>query len=106
MLLTFFDFPAENWCHIRTKNSIESTFATIRLRLRKTKGNGSAKASLSMRFKLAQSASKSWRKILRHRYIPDLIRGVKFIDGVNENQLKEEDVKPSQIRTIQTEIVT
>ena len=44
-LLTFYDFPAENWCHIRTTNPIESTFATIRLRHRKTKGNGTAKAA-------------------------------------------------------------
>ena len=105
VLLTFYDFPAENWCHIRTTNPIESTFATIRLRHRKTKGNGSAKASVTMMFKLAQSASKGWRKLRGHHHIPDLIQGVKFIDGVNEHQLKEEDVTPSQTRTIQTEIV-
>ena len=105
VLLTFFDFPAENWCHIRTTNPIESTFATIRLRHRKTKGNGSAKASLTMMFKLAQSASKGWRKLSGHQHIPDLLRGIKFIDGVSENQLEEDDRKPSQTRTIQTEIV-
>ena len=66
VLLTFFDFPAENWCHIRTTNPIESTFATIRLRHRKTNGNGSAKASLTMMFKPAQSASKGWRKLRGH----------------------------------------
>jgi putative transposase len=43
-LLAFYDFPAENWCHIRTTNPIESTFATIRLRHRKTRGCSSAKA--------------------------------------------------------------
>jgi len=106
VLLTFFDFPAENWCHIHTTNPIESTFATIRLRHRKTKGNGSAKASLTMMFKLAQSAEKGWRKLRGHHHIPDLLRGIKFIDGVNENQLKEEDHKPSHTITIQTEIVT
>jgi len=105
VLLTFFDFPAENWCHIRTTNPIESTFATIRLRHRKTKGNGSARASLTMMFKLAQSASKGWRKLRGHQHIPDLLRGIKFIDGVSENQLEEDDRKPSQTRTIQTEIV-
>lgn len=105
VLLTFFDFPAENWCHIRTTNPIESTFATIRLRHRKTKGNGSARASVTMMFKLAQSAEKGWRKLRGHQHIPDLVRGVKFIDGVNENHLKEEELKPSQISTIQTEIV-
>ena len=31
-LLTFFDFPAEHWLHLRTGNVIESPFATVRLR--------------------------------------------------------------------------
>ncbi|MBE7457791.1 MAG: transposase [Planctomycetia bacterium] len=29
-LLTFYDFPAEHWIHLRTTNPIESTFATVR----------------------------------------------------------------------------
>lgn len=37
-LLTFYDFPAEHWIHIRTTNPIESTFVTVRLRTHKTKG--------------------------------------------------------------------
>lgn len=32
VLLTFFDFPAEHWVHLRTTNPIESTFVTVRLR--------------------------------------------------------------------------
>jgi transposase-like protein len=54
-LLTFYDFPAEHWTHLRTTNPIESTFATIRLRHRRTKGNGTRKTSLAMMFKLAQA---------------------------------------------------
>ena len=104
-LLTFYDFPAENWCHIRTTNPIESTFATIRLRHRKTKGNGTAKASVTMMFKLAQSASKKWRKLRGHHHMPDLARGVRFIDGISEHQLNDEELTSSQNRTIQTEIV-
>jgi putative transposase len=38
-MLTFYDFPAEHWRHIRTTNPIESTFATVRLRTVKTKGS-------------------------------------------------------------------
>lgn len=105
VLLTFYDFPAENWCHLRTTNPIESTFATIRLRHRKTRGNGSAKASVTMMFKLAQSAAMGWRKLRGHHHIQDLLRGVKFIDGVNEHHLKEEKLKPPQTSTIQTDIV-
>ena len=37
-LLTFYDFPAEHWKHLRSTNPIESTFATVRLRTTKTKG--------------------------------------------------------------------
>ena len=37
-LMTFYDFPAEHWIHLRTTNPIESTFATVRLRHRRTKG--------------------------------------------------------------------
>ena len=49
-----------------------------------TRNNGSAKASLVMLFKLAQIASRGWRKLRGHQHIPDLIKGVNFIDGVNE----------------------
>ena len=37
-LLSFYDFPAEHWKHVRTTNPIESTFATVRLRTYRTKG--------------------------------------------------------------------
>ena len=80
-LLTYYDFPAANWCHIRTTNPIESTFATIRLRHKKTCGCGSAKASLTMLFKLAQSAEKGWQKLRGHDHFPALLQGKKFIDG-------------------------
>ena len=37
-LLTFFDFPAEHWDHLRSSNPIESVFATVRHRTVRTKG--------------------------------------------------------------------
>ncbi len=80
-LLTFYDFPAQHWRHIRTSNPIESTFATVRLRHDKTKGNGSKKACLAMVYKLAQTAQRGWRKLNGHELISDVIRGVKFVDG-------------------------
>ncbi len=83
-LLTFYDFPAEHWKHLRTTNPIESTFATVRLRHRRTKGNGSRAACLAMVFKLAQSAEKRWRRLNGHQLITDVIRGVQFIDGIKK----------------------
>lgn len=81
VLLTFYDFPAEHWKHLRTTNPIESTFATIRLRHRKTKGNGTRRASLAMLFKLAQSAEKRWRRLNGHQQIVHLLTGRIFKDG-------------------------
>ena len=40
VLLTFYDFPAEHWRHLRTTNPIESTFATIRLHHRRADFSG------------------------------------------------------------------
>ena len=62
-LLAFYDFPAENWVHIRTTNPIESTFATVRLRTKKSKNCGSRETTLAMVYKLMESAQKKWRKI-------------------------------------------
>jgi putative transposase len=81
-LLTFYDFPAEHWLHLRTTNPIESTFATVRLRHDRTKGNGSRKACLAMVFKLCASAEKRWRRLNGHELIQDVIAGVQFADGV------------------------
>jgi transposase-like protein len=85
-LLAFYDFPAEHWIHLRTTNPIESTFATVRHRHRRTKGNGSRKACLAMVFKLTQAAEKKWRLLNGSKIMPDVIRGVRFIDGVREKQ--------------------
>jgi putative transposase len=82
VLFTFYDFPAEHWRHIRTTNPIESTFATVRHRSRQTKGCGSRAATLAMVFKLALEAQKTWRKLNGYDLIAEVIRGVRFQDGV------------------------
>ena len=86
-LLVFYDFPAEHWGHLRTTNPIESTFATIRLRHRKTKGNGTRRASLTMMFKLAQSASKKWKRLRGAEMIPLVVEGRSFKDGIIQDEI-------------------
>ena len=84
VLLTFYDFPAEHWIHIRTTNPIESTFATVRLRSAKTKGCGSRIACLTMVFKLTQSAEANWRSLNGSNLLPEVIQGVRFVDGLKQ----------------------
>ncbi len=80
-LLTFYDFPAEHWKHTRTKNPMESTSASVRLRTTKTKGCLSRMTRLTMVFKLYQSASKKWRRLDGSCQFAEIVRGVKFKDG-------------------------
>jgi putative transposase len=81
-LLTFYDFPAEHWVHLRTTNPIESTFATVRLRTAKTRGCVSRASILSMVFKLAKSAEHRWLLLRKSALIAKVIAGVQFKNGV------------------------
>ena len=81
-LLTFFDFPAEHWDHLRTTNPIESVFATVRHRTVRTKGALSQKTARLMVFKLVMAASKTWRRLRGENQLPKVVEGVKFTDGV------------------------
>jgi putative transposase len=85
-LLTFYDFPAEHWKHLRTTNPIESVFATVRLRHRRTKGNGSRNACLAMVHQLMLSAAKRWRLLNGSDLLPNVIAGIQFTDGVKSQE--------------------
>ena len=81
-LLTFYDFPAEHWEHLRTTNPIESVFATVRHRTVRTKGSLSSATAKLMVFKLIIAASKTWRCLNGTNQLPKVIGGVKFQDGI------------------------
>jgi putative transposase len=81
-LLTFYDFPAEHWDHLRTANPIESVFATVRHRTVRTKGALSQDTARLMVFKLVMAAAKTWRRLKGENQLPKVVQGVKFTDGV------------------------
>jgi transposase-like protein len=92
-LLTFFDFPAEHWKHLRTTNVIESPFATVRLRTRVTKGAGSRHKALIMAFKLLNMAQGRWRRLDGHQKLPLVRGGVTFVDGIQLERNQENDAE-------------
>ena len=92
-LLTFYDFPAEHWLHLKTSNPIESTFSTVRLRTRVTKGPGSRAAGLAMAYKLVESAQDRWRAVNGPHLVALVRAGATFRKGVLvENESPEEQV--------------
>lgn len=85
-LLSFYNFPAAHWGHLRTTNAIESSFAMVRHRSRQTKGCGSREATLALVYKLGRECEGKWRRLNSHELIDKIIRGVLFVDGL---ELKE-----------------
>jgi transposase-like protein len=81
VLLSFYDYPAEHWIHLRTTNPIESTFATVRLRQRVTKGPGSRAAGVAMAFKLIESAQARWRAVNAPHLVALVRAGARFEEG-------------------------
>jgi transposase-like protein len=92
-LVSFFDFPAEHWKHLRTSNVIESPFATVRLRERATRGAGSRTKGLLMAFKLLDMAQLRWRRLDGAGLLPLVLARVKFVDGVQKRE--ENATQPS-----------
>jgi transposase-like protein len=92
-LLTFYDFPAEHWLHLKTSNPIESTFSTVRLRTKVTKGPGSRAAGLAMAFKLIETAQNRWRAVNGPHLVALVRAGAVFKKGVLiENKPAEDQV--------------
>jgi len=81
-LLTFYDFPAEHWDHLRTSNPIESVFATVRHRTVRTKGALSQDTARLMVFKLVMAAARTWRRLQGENQLPKVIQGVTFRNGI------------------------
>jgi len=80
-LLTFFDYPAEHWIHLRTTNPIESSFSPVRARTRVTKGPGTREMGLAMVFKLLQAAEGRWRAVNGPHLVALVRAGARFDKG-------------------------
>ena len=91
-LLTFYDFPAEHWDHLRTSNPIESVFATVRHRTVRTKGALSQDTARLMVFKLIMAAAKTWRRLKGENQLPKVVQGVTFRNGVEVTNTPAQNV--------------
>ena len=90
VLLTFYQFPAAHWIHLRTTNPIESTFATVRARPRVTKGAGTRRRGLVMAYKLLDAAQDRWRKVNSPELVALVRAGIKFKDGIQIERSTDE----------------
>ena len=78
-MLVFYDYPAENWQHIRATNPIESVFATVRL------------TTLTKAFKLMETAQRKWCRLRGYNLLADVINGIKFVNGIKQTADQEQN---------------
>jgi transposase-like protein len=82
-LVTFYDFPAEHWRHLRTSNVIESVFAGVRLRTTVAKRAPNRENALYLVFKIVQRLAGSWRQLNGGATVMTLLlAGARFRDGI------------------------
>jgi transposase-like protein len=80
-MVTFYDFPAEHWKHLRTTNIIESPFATVRLRTDASKRFKKVANATAMIWKMLCVAQKRFRRLDAPELARDVHAGRQFIDG-------------------------
>jgi putative transposase len=91
-LLSYYDYPAEHWRHLRTTNPIESPFATVRARTDITKGPGNRQAGVAMIYKLLEAAEGRWRRLNGYRLVPQVRAGARFVNGELVERSEEQKV--------------
>ena len=72
---------SRHWLARKLKITMESTFATVRLRTKVTKGHGSKAAGLAMAFKLIESAQRRWRLVNAPHLVALVRAGASFVKG-------------------------
>jgi transposase-like protein len=82
-LVTFYDYPAEHWRHLRTSNVVESVFAGVRLRTDVAKRARVRENALYLVFKIVQRLGQHWRQLNGGATLMTLLlTGARFRDGV------------------------
>lgn len=61
--LTFYQFPAAHWSHLRTSNPIESIFGPVRLRTNAARRFKKTKSGVWLVHQVIQRLSKRWRRL-------------------------------------------
>jgi transposase-like protein len=76
------------WLYLKGISTGDFTeFATVRLRTAKVRSCFSSLTVLTMAFQLCRCAQKRWIRLHHPERLAEVIRGVKFVDGIIENRI-------------------
>lgn len=81
-LVAYYEFPKDQWVHLRTTNPVESPFAAVRLRTSAAKRYKRVENATAMIWKLLLVAEKSFRKVNAPELMASVASGATYVNGI------------------------
>ena len=81
-MVTFYDFPAEHWRHLRTTNVVESPFAALKLRTGAAKRFKRVDRAIAVIWKMLLVAESRFRRLKASELTKDVYLGAVYKDGI------------------------
>ena len=81
-MVTFYEFPAEHWRHLRTTNPVESPFAALRLRTDAAKRYRTVDRAIAVIWKMLMVAERRFRRLKAPELMMDVYLGAQYVDGL------------------------
>jgi transposase-like protein len=89
-MVTFYNFPKEQWQHLRTSNPVESPFAVARLRTNAAKRFKKVENATAVIWKMLMIAEKNFRCVKSPELMKGVYEGVQYVDGLEAKEKEKE----------------
>ena len=81
-MVTFYEFPAEHWRHLRTTNPVESPFAALRLRTDAAKRYRRVDRAIAVISKMLLVSERRFRRLKAPELMKEVYLGAEYKDGI------------------------
>jgi putative transposase len=89
-MITFYNFPAEHWRHLRTTNIVESPFAAVRLRTSAAKRYKKVANATAVIWKTLLVAERTFRPLTAPELLPEVAEGAVYVNGLRVQKQKKQ----------------
>ena len=89
-MVSFYNYPKQQWQHLRTTNPVESPFAGLRLRTDAAKRFKKVNNAQAVIWKMLLVAEKRFRRLKAPELMRDVYQGAKYVNGVLVNEESKE----------------
>src|SRR5262249_22040253 len=96
-LTAFYEYPREDWIHLRTTNPIESPFSRVRLRTQASSRYKKVENATALIWKTMLISEKQFRKLNSPALLAEVCEGVRYIDGVRAKADGTDSIKQQEV---------